>query len=524
MQKILEGSLLYRLIAVAAAWCGKHWRSSRIVNWFLSPRWSREASESSIFTRIWLGVHRFIFFIFEKLRLNKLLCGSIFAMPFIWCFIAVALAPLITTMMLLVISLACFGSLLLAFGCDRERKLAYSPSNKYILIFVLIYVAATLTSVSVAGSLRGGALTALFTLFPIVLQNSVKSRRQLDTLVYALVMSGVAVSLYGIYQYVFGAIGASAWVDSSMFSDIGVRVYSTLDNPNVLSMYLLLVIPFAGSCILNARGVVARLFFIGCLGVMIACMLFTFSRGGWLGLLIAAAIFLVMLDRRFILVGIAGLIVLYFALPEVILDRLLSVGNTGDSSTSFRVFIWLGTLNMLRDYWFTGIGPGVAAYKRVYPLYSYNAVYSPHSHNLYLQITCDTGFSGIAIFIVIFFTYFRDVCSALSRERDKASKRLQIAAVSSIFGFLAQGMTDYSFYNYRVMFVFWLVLGIGIIAARRSRLEGGAGGVPAGSDSVPAEGGAAASANNGSDSAPAEGGSIPAGSDSADALPQGAKL
>jgi putative inorganic carbon (HCO3(-)) transporter len=302
-------------------------------------------------------------------------------------------------------------------------------------------------------------------------------------LIYVFVVSGALVSAYGVYQYVFGAAGASAWLDRTMFSGIGVRVYSTLDNPNVLSEYLLLVIPFAGASILIAKGAIPKLFFVGCFGAMLLCMVLTFARGGWLGLMIAAAVFLIIMDRRFIIVGIVALVLLYFTLPDVILDRFLSIGDIGDSSTSYRISIWLATLTMLRDYWFTGIGPGTAAFNKIYPLYSFNTVSAPHSHNLFLQVACDSGVCGILLFLAILFTYFRNLCSAVARgdgakmsqephgaKKDRSSKILQVASISAIIGFLVQGATDHSFYNYRVTLVFWAVLGLGALCARRETL------------------------------------------------------
>ena len=459
-----------RIFSGIGVWFGNQWLGSRILNRFLSPGWGERASGSSVFSRAWLTFHRGLCAVFEKLHLAKLLRGSIFTMPYIWSFTALALAPILPTMAVLAISLVCIATLALAFGCDRERRLVYSPINKFILLFALIYIVATFTSVTVSGSLFGGALTTLFVLFTIVIQNSVTTRRQFDALIYAFVISGAVVSAYGVYQYVFGVTGASAWIDSTMFSGIGVRVYSTLGNPNVLSEYLLLAIPFAGACALTAKGAVKKLFFTGCLGAMLLCMVLTFARGGWLGLIIAAAIFLVMLDRRFIIVGIVMLIIMYFALPDVILKRFLSIGNVKDSSTSYRVSIWLATITMLRDYWFTGIGPGTAAFNKIYPFYSFNTVSAPHSHNLYLQVMCETGVSGIVIFLTLLFSYFRNLCAAISKEADRSSKILQIAAISSVIGFLVQSATDHSFYNYRVTLVFWAVLGLGALAARRSRL------------------------------------------------------
>ena len=391
-------------------------------------------------------------------------------MPFIWSSLTLVLAPLLPTMAMLGLTLASIVSLLLAFGCERQRKLVYSPANKYILLFAFVYIAATLTSVSVSGSLQGGSLITLFVLFAIVIQNSVTDLRELDTMICAFVLSGVIVSAYGIYQYITGVTGAAAWLDSDMFSGIGVRVFSTLDNPNMLAAYLLLVIPFSGACILVAKRPVLKLIFTGCFGVMLLCMVLTFARGGWLGLVVAVAVFLVMLDRRFIILGIAALILLYFTLPDVILDRFLSIGNVKDSSTAYRLSIWLGTIAMLRDYWFTGIGPGTTAFNRVYPLYSYNTAAAQHAHNLYLQIMCDAGVSGIIVFLIILFTYFRAMSTAVSAERNKGTKILQIAAISSVLGFLVHGAADHLFYNYRVTLVFWAVLGLGLLIARRGDL------------------------------------------------------
>ena len=58
----------------------------------------------------------------------------------------------------------------------------------------------------------------------------------------------------------------------------------------------------------------------------------------------------------------------------------------------------------------------------------------------------------------------------MHRETERDSRLFQIAAVSSICGFLVQAMTDYSFYNYRVMFLFWAILGLGALLAGRTAL------------------------------------------------------
>ena len=54
-----------------------------------------------------------------------------------------------------------------------------------------------------------------------------------------------------------------------------------------------------------------------------------------------------------------------FIIPQTIVDRIMSVGNMEDSSTSYRVYIWMGTLGMMKHYWLGGIGMGEAAFSQV---------------------------------------------------------------------------------------------------------------------------------------------------------------
>lgn len=204
---------------------------------------------------------------------------------------------------------------------------------------------------------------------------------------------------------------------------------------------------------------------------MVVCLILTYSRGCYLGLLFAAAVFLVLLDRRFLIVGIVALALSPLYLPESVLTRFTSIGNMGDTSTSYRVYIWMGTLAMLKDYWLCGVGPGTDAYNVVYPEYAYNAITAPHSHNLYLQILCDTGICGLLVFLLLLVAYYRMMFTAIRRERDRTARVFQIAAVSAVTGFLVQSMTDFTFYNYRVLLLFWSVLALSVLFTRMGRTE-----------------------------------------------------
>ena len=128
---------------------------------------------------------------------------------------------------------------------------------------------------------------------------------------------------------------------------------------------------------------------------------------------------------------------------------------------------------MLKDYWICGIGPGDAAFNLVYPKYSFSGVEAPHSHNLFLQIVCDAGIVAVLLFVMILYHWVRELCAAFCGEKVWKWKLQQVAMLAGMAGFLVQAMTDYSFYNYRVMFLFWVYIAVGALLSHRHRLSEG---------------------------------------------------
>ena len=476
MRTIIQSSMLYRVLAAICLWFSGQWHRSGMIQWFIHPPLALEQAESksSIFYRLWDKIHRFLNWLWRMLCLEKLLSGSIFMKSWLWCGAAVVLAPILPTMAVLGLAMVGSFSVLLNLMRDAQRDLFYVPMNRYIWMYAAIYLVGTFFSVNLKGSLLGGMLTVAFVLFTIMLENSITTRRQLDVLIAMMVLAGTVVALYGILQYLFGwGYQSTAWVDTEMFGD-SFRVPSTLENPNMLGQYLILAIPLGGAGLLSAKDWGQREWYFICCGIMCVCMLFTLSRGAWLGLLFAGFVFVLFLQPRLLLLTPIALVALYFVMPDTIINRFASIGDLGDSSTSYRVFIWMGTLAMLKDYWLCGIGPGDAAFNLVYPKYSYSGIVAPHSHNLYLQIVCDAGIAALVIFVLLLYRFFRDMCASFCREKDWFTRLHIVAVGAGIAGFLVQAMTDYSFYNYRVMFLFWAYLGIGALISRHMSLpEGG---------------------------------------------------
>ena len=274
------------------------------------------------------------------------------------------------------------------------------------------------------------------------------------------------VSLYAqclyLCQYLFGWNVNQAWMDEEMFTDIKMRIYSTLGNPNVLGEYILLVLPVAIGMMFTKKGVFSKIVYAGISAVLFGALILTFSRGCWLGLMASAAIFVTFAAGKLWGLAVIALPFLPMILPESIINRFTSIGDMKDSSTSYRVYIWMGTLAMIKDFWVSGIGMGQEAFTEIYPFYSYNGIVAPHSHNLFLQILVESGICGIIVFLAIVLLFIKKMTTGYQFGGRKGGElSTMIVAVSSgVCGFLLQGMFDNCFYNYRVLLVFWCVIGI----------------------------------------------------------------
>ena len=118
---------------------------------------------------------------------------------------------------------------------------------------------------------------------------------------------------------------------------------------------------------------------------------------------------------------------------------------------------------MIKDNFVAGIGIGTEAFQTVYSEYALAGIErAPHSHNLYLQLLVELGVLGFAVFLITIFLFYSKVFSFLKRSENRESKLIIGAVACGLLAILAQGLTDYVWYNYRVFAFFWMMLGIAV--------------------------------------------------------------
>lgn len=391
---------------------------------------------------------------------------AIFMLPFFSVFespsIVLAIVILVTSM-----------SYIFKLICGK-RIFKFELLDVAILTFLgLIYFSGAIT---IGGAMSyGSALISVFLIFGYFLVvNLMRTEEWIKRCVISFVSSGTIVAIIGILQYILG-LSPFDWMDENLFSDISGRTTSLFENPNILAVYLVAILMFVLCFFMLCRRKNVKMLVGFSIFTIITCLILTWSRGAWLAAIIGVLIFAFINSKKtlryvFLILGI--LPVAIYLIPNNIVNRFLSIVNLTDSSISYRIYTWKGSLKLIKDYFWGGIGYGTEAFSEAYSNYAYMGMETAeHSHNLFLQIIISMGICGVVVFSIILLFFFQKNVEYLKSPSNNSSFVLASAGATSVVSFLIMGIFDYVWYNYRMFFLFWIVLALSIATIRVGKAE-----------------------------------------------------
>ncbi|WP_371371570.1 O-antigen ligase family protein [Sporomusa aerivorans] len=289
--------------------------------------------------------------------------------------------------------------------------------------------------------------------------NNLTSLYQLKRLVWSVLTSAIFVTLYGFYQYIHGVdISAFQWVDGEQFPELKVRVFSTLQNPNLLAGFLVVVMSLAVGLGLHTESTRGKLLLLALVATLGTCLVLTYSRGAWLSIVAVTAICGHLYNRKILWFFLVIPLVLLFC-QDAVMERLVSILNPTDTSSTLRIALWESTIAMILDKPLLGIGWG--AYWMVYPEYDFflnnPAATIVHAHNMYLHIAAEIGVPGLLVFLGIIYGHTRKAMDVLNRTKNRWVAGIMLGVVAAVLGLAVNGFTDYVMFNVQMSMLFWLL-------------------------------------------------------------------
>ncbi len=290
---------------------------------------------------------------------------------------------------------------------DTHYKMRSLPFDVPVAIFLLIGAASVFLSSARSLELIYNycSLVGVYGLTYLIVGQTIRTPAQIKLVAQALCASAVLVVLWGFFQFVFGVdIADVKWTDPEAFPELKKRIFSTLENPNVLAGYLDIFICLALGLLTKVERRSQKIILIGMIVMFAACLAMTYSRGAFIAIAVVFAVYGVLKDWR-VLILFAAVTGLLAYSDTTFTNRILSAFTMDDSSEGVRVGIWVSTSAMISDHPFAGIGWG--AYQYVYPQYNYY-VADPnitiyHAHNIYLNYAAEVGIVGALAFFWYFF-------------------------------------------------------------------------------------------------------------------------
>ncbi len=296
-----------------------------------------------------------------------------------------------------------------------------------------------------------GQMAKLWLLY-IVVANSIRDETDIKWLVRALLLGVLFQGLLGLYQTITGGPFGLSFLGepSQLFHG---RPLGTIGHPNGYGAYLSATVPLALTVLFLEgqtfyKAMAGAVLCVGVLGLV-----FSLSRGGWLGFLVASIAVLVFAIRRrrqnlhIAFVGAGSILLVLLSLiisqRDLITTRLTS--EQGQESALSRITLAKGAMAMIQDYPMLGVGAN--NYALLMPKYDpFDYAIQRRIvivHDIYLLIAAETGLVGLAAFLWFLASLFVQARRLISRAPNDTVWLAGVGAFSAFAALTVHGIADY---------------------------------------------------------------------------------
>jgi putative inorganic carbon (HCO3(-)) transporter len=361
-------------------------------------------------------------------------------------------------------------------------KLVSTSLNLPLYLFALVGFLSIFTSVSISLSLKGFFFKLLEgVLIYFIAVETIDDRKKLNLVLIVMALSIMLMCVDGVFQYVTGRDFIRHYLICG-----GNRIQASFSNPNGFGGWLAIMFPLVLSLgIIKYKGFPKKIIKPLMWGLICAaglCLTLTYSRGAWIGAVLALFFIGVLKKSRFLIIAILIVIAIPLIMPVPMKERLLaalpftipySIKGRLSSIILFdepiRNNLWHEAVAIITD--FPILGCGLNTYSVVAPHYKLGVSESGiYPHNSYLQMTAEMGIVGLAAFLWVIIRLFKTSLESIKRIKDGFYSNVLIGLLAGMLAFLIHSFFDVNFYALQLANLMWFIMGL-IIAVQRIALN-----------------------------------------------------
>ncbi|WP_313559400.1 O-antigen ligase family protein [Ruminiclostridium cellobioparum] len=359
----------------------------------------------------------------------------------------------------------CVGIWFYRWVADRKDfNFAWTPVDFSLIIFFVVCIALfAIGSLKTLGfdSLGFDGLRAVieYMFFFFIVVKLLRSEDGAKNLIKLMILTGVVMSLHGIYQYIAKVETPAYWTDKVEVSS-GPRVFSFVGSPNVLGCLLAMLIPLAISLIFSEEDVIQKLLYTAASGIMGICILLTGSRSSWIALGCALIIYSILSRKYYLIIGLFVVAILAYTMVSSVrsrIDYMLDPAYIVSSFTGGRFARWPKALgmfynNLLFGEGFGRFGGSVATINKVKGAF--------YVDNYYIKAAVEMGIFGLVTFLAVLYNGVVWSLRASYKVEDKVSRGLIQSGFGAMVGILVTNVVLNNFDAPSVTTYFWTIAAV----------------------------------------------------------------
>jgi putative inorganic carbon (HCO3(-)) transporter len=298
------------------------------------------------------------------------------------------------------------------------------------------------------------------------------TKKRLMVFTWTLVLCSIPLAATGVLNFVLGEFVTSRRAEVQRIA--GYAGSGIASNPNDLALMLNLLIPIAGALLIMTRTVPHKAAAAFTMLLSVATVVITFSRAGFVTLIVITLLGLVALIRRRRPGAAIAIVLVALVVPPLLppgyRDRLNTITDIKSDRTGSAQGRWEdfgAAVDIVVKNPITGVGLG----QDILALNEERGATWRSVHNVYLQYAVDLGVPGAALFIWLLVASFRGV----TRVRVRAAREPHLRDLSVLAGGVQIALVAFAvasfFHPVAYQFYFFCIGGLAVAVQNTCRTE-----------------------------------------------------
>ena len=349
----------------------------------------------------------------------------------------------------------------------KDEGFKTSPMDIPLFIFIsAMIICLIINSPDYSIALEGFRAIVQYMLWYFVVIQLLRGEKTAKGVTAFFVIVVGLLALHGIYQYIIGVEMPAGWVDQNE-AGVRTRVYSIFTSPNIFGSLLTLASPMAISLAVVNKNTKGKVLFAVIVLCMMASLVFTSSRGAWIGFVVAIGIYVLLKDKRLIIPCIVCAVLVVVAVPSVgnRISYMLSPEYIESSLKGGRLVRWITGLKIFANQPVFGIGLGhfggaVAINHDLQTIVDTEVVKTFYMDNYWLKTAVESGIVGFSAFAVLMYSVIVNGFRTMKIASTKLSRELSTGIMAGLCGVIVHNFFENVFEVPMMTSLFWMFVAV----------------------------------------------------------------